>query len=183
MINSDTIDFVMSQVPKRIEDETSEGIELRERLKENIRWMARQFNSAGSHLGHRYFSSPIIIPDGTPEPPDDLSQVTQSTWPGSRAPHVWLADGTSTIDWFGKGFVLYSTPAKIDAAKSIEAGFIKHKIPISLVTSDLPNVHKIYEFSLVLIRPDGHVAWRGKTPPENSTNLALQVTGRSASDK
>jgi 2-polyprenyl-6-methoxyphenol hydroxylase-like FAD-dependent oxidoreductase len=178
MINSDTIDFVMSQVPKEIEDETPEGKKLRKHLKEDIHWMARQFNSAGAHLGHRYFSSPIIIPDGTPEPPDDLSRVTQSTWPGSRAPHAWLDDGHSTLDWFGEGFVLYFIPKKKESAQLIKKKFAKLGIPISLVTSVLPNVQQLYEAPLVLVRPDGHVAWRGEMPPTNVTNLALQVAGQ-----
>ena len=179
MTNSDTIDFVMSQVPDRIEDESLTGEKLRGQLKENIRWMARQFNSAGSHLGHRYISSPIILPDGTPEPPDDLSIVTQSTWPGSRAPHAWLEDGSSTLDWFGIGFILFYTPEKSKIAKLLETAFISQKIPISLKTSNLSNVQSLYELPLVLIRPDGHVAWRGDSLPENITNLMIQVTGRS----
>src|SRR5205814_4387505 len=33
--------------------------------------------------------------------------------PGSRAPHVWIGEGSdrvSTLDWFGKGFVLIRGP-------------------------------------------------------------------------
>jgi 2-polyprenyl-6-methoxyphenol hydroxylase-like FAD-dependent oxidoreductase len=178
MINSDTIDFVMSQVPQEIGDETPQGKKLRKRLKEDIHWMARQFNSAGAHLGHRYFSSPIIIPDGTPEPPDDLSRVTQSTWPGSRAPHAWIGDGLSTLDWFGDGFVLYFIPGRKESAQLIEKEFKEQCIPISLATSTLPNVQKLYEAPLVLVRPDGHVTWRGEMPPENITNLALKAAGQ-----
>ena len=177
MTNSDTIDFVMSQVPEEIEEETPKGQQSRKLLKKNIRWMARQFNSAGAHLGHRYFTSPIVIPDGTPEPPDDLSRVIQSTWPGSRAPHAWLNNGSSTLDWFGEGFVLFFAPKKEKAAKQIELVFIEHAIPIFLRTSDISDIQRLYDLPLVLIRPDGHVAWRGNVPPKNITNLALQVSG------
>ena len=140
--------------------------------------MARQFNSAGAHLGHRYFSSPIIIPDGTPEPPDDLSRVTQSTWPGSRAPHAWIGDGLSTLDWFGDGFVLYFIPRRKESAQLIEKECKEQCIPISLATSTLPNVQQLYEAPLVLVSPDGHVTWRGEMPPENITNLALKTAGQ-----
>ena len=139
--------------------------------------MARQFNSAGSHLGHRYFSSPIIIPDGTLEPPDDLSNVIQSTWPGSRAPHAWLENNLSTLDWFGGGFVLFFTPESKKNARSIEKHFKKVNVPITLVTSDLPKVRLLYEAPLVLIRPDGHVAWRSDTPPKQISSLVNKVSG------
>ena len=52
---------------------------------------------AGVHLGARYADSPLCVPDGTPEPPDDPTQVVPSSWPGSRAPHAWLAPGRSTL--------------------------------------------------------------------------------------
>jgi len=75
-------------------------------VKDRIAWMSRQFNSSGEHLGYRYVDSPSIVPDGTPEPPDDPNQVVPSTWPGSRMPVAWLADGRSTLDLLGPGFTL-----------------------------------------------------------------------------
>ena len=39
-------------------------------------------------------------------PPLDHGMYVPSTWPGARAPHVWLRDGRSTLDLFGKGFTL-----------------------------------------------------------------------------
>jgi 2-polyprenyl-6-methoxyphenol hydroxylase-like FAD-dependent oxidoreductase len=109
--NSDKIDMVMDETPPEVEDAGPEGDLIRAEIARKIRWMARQFNSAGTHLGYRYVDSPVIVADGTPEPPDDPNQVVPSTWPGSRAPHGWLGEdtsirGTSTLDWFGRDFVL-----------------------------------------------------------------------------
>ena len=62
---------------------------------------ARMFRTIGLQLGYRYEDSPIIVPDGTPAPPDDPENFVASARPGSRAPHVALADGSSTLDLYG----------------------------------------------------------------------------------
>ena len=64
------------------------------------------FRTIGLQLGYRYEGSPIVVPDGTPAPPDDPENFVASARPGSRAPHVALADGSSMLDLYGRGFVL-----------------------------------------------------------------------------
>lgn len=178
MTNSDTIDFVMAQVPPDIEAPGPDGDAKRARLADNVRWMARQFNSAGAHLGHRYGGSPIVVRDGTLEPPDDFARVIQSTWPGSRAPHVWLGRGRSTLDWYGKGFVLVAgTAAREDATRFAEA-FRAAGVPCRIEANDDPQVVAAYERPLVLVRPDGHVAWRGDALPDDPGIVLRTVTGR-----
>ena len=64
-------------------------------------------NPLHTHLGYRYEDSPIVVPDGPPPPePEDSRDYRQSSHPGCRAPHAWLADGRSTLDLFGRGFTL-----------------------------------------------------------------------------
>ncbi|MEZ6023794.1 MAG: FAD-dependent monooxygenase [Hyphomonadaceae bacterium] len=101
--NSDRIDMVMSETPADIDNANEQ---VRAELSRKIRYLSRQFNSAGVHLGYRYVDSPIIVGDGMPEPPDDPAQVSQSSWPGCRAPHAWLPDGRSTLALVGGAFVL-----------------------------------------------------------------------------
>ncbi len=81
--------------------------------------------------------------------------------PGSRAPHVWLVDGRSTLDLFGKGFVLLRIGAHVpDAGPLVEAAR-QQRVPLEVMSIDEPAVTSAYERRLVLVRPDGHVAWRG----------------------
>ena len=68
--------------------------------------MSHEWFMNGYHLGYRYDDSPIVVPDGTPAPPLEGQTYTQTARPGARAPHVWLGDGRSTLDLFGRGFVL-----------------------------------------------------------------------------
>jgi hypothetical protein len=73
----------------------------------------RHSGSNGYHLGYRYDHSPIVWPDGTPAPPLEGQTYTQMARPGARAPHAWIGEGRSTLDLFGRGFVLYgSAPAR-----------------------------------------------------------------------
>ena len=62
------------------------------------------------------------MPDGTPPPPDDPENFVASARPGARAPHVVLADGSSTLDFYGRGFVLVRFGADApDGAEIAEA--------------------------------------------------------------
>ena len=46
----------------------------------------REYDMQGATLGYRYEGSPVIVPDGTPEPPDPVSTYAQTARPGHRAP-------------------------------------------------------------------------------------------------
>jgi hypothetical protein len=178
--NSDKIDMVMDETPADIDQPGPEGDAQRALLKRKIRWLARQFNSAGTHLGYRYVDSPIVAGDGSQEPPDDPTQLVQSTWPGYRAPHAWMADGRSTLDLFGEGFTLlrFGDPAPGDGA--LMAAAHAAGVPFAETVIDDPNIARLYERRLVLVRPDGHVVWRGDIEPQDAGAVMQRVTGREA---
>ena len=163
----------------KIEEDSEEGRELREEARAAImRTRAKEFqhDSAGIELGYRYENSPICIADGTPPPPLDHGHYVPSTWPGSRAPHLWLKDGRSTLDLFGKGFVLLGftegpTSSFTDAAQ--RAG-----VPLEVIGIDDEKVRPSYERNFVLVRPDGHVAWRGNEIPNNTNDIIDKVRGK-----
>lgn len=177
--NSDKIDMVMAEVPDGIE--AAAGAAARTRLATTIRWLARQFNSTGTHLGYRYAGSPIVVPDGTPEPPDDTAVVVPSTWPGSRLPHAWLADGRSTLDLVGQDFtLLVSGSGDAASAQALLKAFGTAGVPIRVHRLDGDPQAALLERPYVLVRPDGHVGWRGVRPPDAQQAAAVvaQVTGR-----
>jgi len=176
--NSDKIDMVMDETPANITEPGLEGEAARALLARKIKWLARQFNSAGTHLGYRYVDSTVIVGDGTQEPPDDPLQVVPSTWPGSRAPHAWMADGRSTLDLLARDAVLlrFGEPQPGDARILDAAAAVQ--MPLQLRELRDPAIARLYETRLVLVRPDGHVAWRGETAPEDAAALIDRVRGR-----
>jgi hypothetical protein len=98
-----------------------------------------------------------------------------SARPGSRAPHAWLGEGRSTLDLFGRGFVLLRFGDADTAA--LEEAAAARKMPLAIVDLDEPEAAALYERRLVLVRPDGHVAWRGDAMPDAADVLIDRVRG------
>ena len=144
-----------------------------ERLSEALN---EEWTSTGVGLGYRYEHSPLILPDGSTEPPDPVSTYVQTARPGHRAPHAWLGDGRSTIDLFGHGFVLLrfdpaaETGALVAAAKA-------RGVPLATIDITDPAIAALYERKLVLVRPDAHVCWRADKLPATPDHLIATVAG------
>jgi hypothetical protein len=72
--------------------------------------------------------------------------------PGTRAPHVVLANRLSTLDLFGRGYVLLAGPAWRETPPSgVEVHTIKEE--------QFLEAYGITPSGAVLIRPDGFVEW------------------------
>ena len=141
------------------------------------RTMRREWNAPGIHLGYRYDDSPIVWPDGSPVPEDTVTTYTQTARPGARAPHAWLADGSSTLDLFGREFVLICIGAARADISALVAAAAERGLPLTIADVDEPAVSDAYGMSLVLVRPDGHVAWRGDGLPDDPLALIDRVRG------
>jgi hypothetical protein len=50
-------------------------------------------------------------------------------------------------------------------------------MPLNVIPLDEPQVKATYERRLALIRPDGHVAWRGDSVPANNAGIIDRVRG------
>jgi 2-polyprenyl-6-methoxyphenol hydroxylase-like FAD-dependent oxidoreductase len=143
--------------------ETPEGEALRAKVGERLRESTRvEWESLGLQIGHRYDGSPICIDDGSPPTPDDYRLYVPTARPGNRAPHAWLADGRSTLDLFDGPFVLLCFGGSEGVAEMTVA-FADRKVPFRVERIDDPAIAALYERRLVLVRPDGHVAWRGES--------------------
>ena len=131
----------------------------------------------GISLGYRYEDSPIVIPDGTPPTADPPRDYIATARPGHRAPHAWLAPGHSTLDLFGDGFALLRFGGDAPDPMPLVAAARTRRTPLSVTTIEAPEAAALYERRLALVRPDGHVAWRGDTLPSNSLDIIDRVRG------
>jgi putative polyketide hydroxylase len=130
----------------------------------------------GLVLGHT-FESAAIIDDGTPAPMsrDPIGEYTPMARPGHRAPHIWLDSKTSTLDLFGSAFVALTDPAgepELNHAAGVAGAT---GVPLSAHGVDAAVWHGVYGVGpggVVLVRPDGYVAWRSSTPPKTPDLLA-----------
>ena len=77
--------------------------------------------------------------------------------PGTRAPHVWLADGRSTLDLFGARFVVLR-PAGAGVDDLAPPGATSHVID----AEPFAEAYGLSTHGATLVRPDGVVAWRAR---------------------
>lgn len=164
----------------KVLDEGPEADEQRDNLGKNMAANMRQeFQSLGLALGYSYPDSPLIVPDGSPAPLDDPDVYVQTARPGHRAPHYWLNEGRSTIDLLGRGFVLLCLGEEAERDCEIMRFARELRMPLEKVVLKQPEVVVLYERRLILVRPDGMVAWRGEALPDDSQELLNHVRGAS----
>jgi hypothetical protein len=77
--------------------------------------------------------------------------------PGTRAPHVVLGDGRSTLDLFGSQFVVLR-PAGEDVDDWAPPGAASHVID----AEDFAEAYSLSADGATLVRPDGVIAWRAR---------------------
>jgi 2-polyprenyl-6-methoxyphenol hydroxylase-like FAD-dependent oxidoreductase len=135
----------------------------------------KSWHPIGVHLGYIYHPSPIVIPDGTPQPADDTFGYVPSAFPGARAPHAWLAPGKSTLDLFGDNFTLLNFGDI--ATEAIERAASLRRVPLIAHRIANRDAAALYQQNLVLVRPDGHVAWRGNRVPNDPAAMIDTVRG------
>ena len=163
-------------LPAELEDGGEAGEAARAALGERLaRHAATEFDIPGIQLGVFYSNTPIVVSEGAP-PPDHWHRYTPSASPGARAPHLWLEEGVSIFDRFGRDFTLLRFDAAIDT-RPLEAAARRLGVPLSVLDSSSEEARDLYARDLALVRPDQHVAWRGNALSEDAASLLGKVAG------
>jgi 2,4-dichlorophenol 6-monooxygenase len=169
--------------------DTAEGQVLRERVREAIRSKRYAYQALAQELGYCYREGALVA---EPEPPrlastDPVCDYIPSTRPGRRVPHVWLTvDGeqVSTVDLPAGGrFVLLTSGDHREWRVAVSAARERYPdVPLDLVAlgpggaADDGGVWEQFretdDAGAVLVRPDGHVAWRSRGVPRGPAELA-----------
>lgn len=129
-------------------------------------------SALGQDLGFVYDDG-FVIADGTSKPPSTPDHYEPQARPGHRAPAQWLetkAGRISTIDLYDAAMTLLVGAEGEAWHSEVPAGPHLQVLRIGvdpLVTegADLHEVHGIARNGAVLVRPDGHVAWRSAALP------------------
>ncbi|MCS6763468.1 MAG: FAD-dependent monooxygenase [Candidatus Protistobacter heckmanni] len=174
--NFDKIAALM-HLPPELDQAGDKGEALRAEVGQKLHGQKKTWSASGMHLGYYYESSPIVIADGTPPPIDHPQFYTPTARPGSRGPHVWLEPGKSTLDLAPHtGFTLLrfggagALDELCDAAKA-------RAIPYREAVVDSDKARALYAGRYVLLRPDGHVAWRSDAAPADPAAVVATISG------
>ena len=178
-----------------IDLDTPRGAAQRERASRAIADQKKHFLFLGQEIGFGYWDSPIVVPDGSLHYADEhhvddpVYVYLPNARPGARAPHCWVRRPyapdalLSTLDFFGGDFVLMThgaggkawtdalthadAPVAVRRHHVVPAGDADTAHDDDLVDADgtWSRVYGIAADGAVLVRPDGHVAWRATTAP------------------
>ena len=159
----------------------------RERLTTEIAKQLPHFDALNLELGYRYERSPIITSDGTPTylPADSARDFDPDAQPGARLPHVELDNEgsvVSSLDLVGPYFLVLAGPqgqAWAEAAAAIEDVPMR-SVLIGETVTDPNGVFAagmgIEASGCLLVRPDGHVAFRSaRTSGAETAEIARAV--------
>lgn len=178
---------LMKQVPSSplIEEASKAGEEVRRQVGHAMsEGLKREWFSMNMHLGNRYMNSPVCIYDEVETPESQMAEFVDavnykpSSRIGARAPHVWLDSKTSTLDLLGRDFVLFCFGQVSSTILNFKQTATSLGIPFQVHQLENIQAKNLYAKKYVLIRPDGHVAWRGDELPQSPLALWQKVCGQ-----
>ncbi|HSZ20675.1 MAG TPA: FAD-dependent monooxygenase [Candidatus Acidoferrum sp.] len=133
---------------------------------------------SGIEAGYRYVDSPIVWREPGDGPDPDNPSYVPTTWPGARLPHVWLSDGMALHDRLGPGYTLLRLGGTHVDTSSLVRSFHELRAPLEVLEVAAERARDIYQYDLLLVRPDLHVVWRGNELPQDAAKFAMAATGR-----
>ena len=156
-------------------DPSKDAVEARRALGLAVQVKDYEFNAHGVELNQRYQSAAVLPdPDVLPEEfaRDPQLYVQPSTRPGAKLPHAWVVgdDGTrvSTLDLVGCGrFSAVTGVAGFAWSEAVDALGLNHLRSVVVGGPGAQDVYfkwaerrEIDEAGVLLVRPDGYIAWR-----------------------
>ena len=147
--------------------DTPAGAEARRKMGEDlVRIQTKRVITDGLALGYQYAPSPIVCSDGSasdsraraPSITPRRSPAAARRTPGFRT------DARPSICSATASRCCGSAKAR-RSRRPLERAFAERGVPLTTVSIADPAIAILYERALVLVRPDGHVAWRGDAAP------------------
>jgi 2-polyprenyl-6-methoxyphenol hydroxylase-like FAD-dependent oxidoreductase len=138
-----------------------------------------EFIIPGIMLGVRYAGSPIVVEDdGHGAPPlDEPNSYIPNSFPGARAPHLWLDPGVALYDKLGPEFTLLRFGRSGADISGLREAAALRGTPLAILDVESDHARDLYGVDLALVRPDQHIAWRGNRAPDDALALIDRVRG------
>lgn len=161
-----------------LEADGADAAAAREKIAEALaRDTLGEFECSGFQLGYVYSDSPVILTDDlTSAAATAVDTYTPTSWPGSRLPHVSLADGSPIFDHLGSGFTLLRVGDPAPSGEALVKAAADKGVPVTVLDVDAESVGSAWDgIPLILVRPDHHIAWRSRIDP--TPTEAAEVVG------
>ncbi len=162
-----------------VRDNTPEGAATRAQMAALFDVQQRKVTEIlGIEAGYRYVDSPIIWREPGDGPDPDNPSYIPTTCPGARLPHVWLSEGAALHDRLGSGHTLLRLGGTQADTSSLEQAFQEMHAPLDVLDVASERARELYQYDLLLVRPDLHVVWRGNELPQDAAKIAMAAIGR-----
>jgi 2-polyprenyl-6-methoxyphenol hydroxylase-like FAD-dependent oxidoreductase len=167
-----------AQYRPNIADDTPEGRAAARNLARIADVEQRKTNEMiGAERGYCYRNSPIIYDEDGPEPFYDHREYIPTTYPGSRLPNYWLADGRPLQDDLAEGFTILRICADQEDTSELESRFRQLGVPVDVCDLGDPQALEVYGKKIIVLRPDLHVVWRGDRLSDMPQDLPARAAG------
>ncbi len=126
------------------------------------------------------YESAAVVPDRAAESEGTAAQPANAPL-GGRAPHAWIQTPqgrVSTIDLFDQQFVLLTGPAGSEWCGAASAAALALGVPFRALTLAEPDwalAYGVGREGAVLVRPDGHLAWRTQARPADPRQTLTEI--------
>lgn len=107
-------------------------------------------------------------------------QYAHAARPGHHLSPRLLSSGRNVFDVVGPGFTLLALVVAEADVHAVEVAAQGLGVPLTVVRDDARDDRARYEARLVLVRPDGYVAWSGDALPSAADALLERVAGRAS---
>lgn len=139
------------------------GDQARSKVSQEIARLGNLENEAwGIEHGYIYENTTAIKTEAGAQILFDPAVYQPTTMPGGKLPSTYLRNGLPLYDQLGPWFTLIAFGQHQDAEHFATAA-AGRGVPLKILTLDEPEVAPVYQASLVLVRPDQHVCWRGNS--------------------
>lgn len=166
-----------AEVRPEIDEESPEGEACRRKVAEVADQFHRRVHEmVGAELGYSYAGSNLVAFEAGNAPDWSITEYVPTTRPGTRLPHMWLSDGRAIQDVLGADYQILDLAGSRDTS-ALDRAFADAGVPVQTFRSDQPELRKVYGASLLVLRPDLHVFWRGDDLPGNTAEFVAAATG------
>lgn len=168
------------EVGPHLLDDSAAGKANRDQVAEAfIAKTSRLYESMGIEIGYRYGSGILQGGGANAAQSSDVTQYVPDASPGARLPVAFLSDGAAVQDRLDpKGMTLIHFPdADASEIEALVGEAAKVGMPLTPLALDGSALAPVFAASLLLIRPDGHVAWRGAGIAGKAAELVDLVRG------